>query len=261
MSLPHPAGHPAGNPDRRVAVIAHRGASGETPENTLAAFRRALEIGVDGVELDVHLSADGEPVVIHDPRLERTTTGTGLVKDATIAALRRLDAGRWFGEAFAGVRMPTLAEALDVLRAVRVVVEIKNGPIYYAGIAERVIAVIGAGGHERVTVSSFDHHVLRDVRRAAAHLDTAILYSARPIDPIRLARDAGATVLHPHWPFLTPDLVDAVRAAGLRVEAWTVDDPVHLAHVIAMEPDGIMTNFPARLRALLQRGTPQCGQP
>jgi glycerophosphoryl diester phosphodiesterase len=235
----------------RPAVIAHRGASGEAPENTPAAFRRALEIGVDGVELDTHLSADGEPVVIHDPYLERTTTGTGLVKDLAAAAIRRLDAGRWFGDSFAGQAVPTLAEALDLLRTVRVVVEIKNGPIYYPGIAERVTAVIRASGHDRVTVSSFDHYVLRDVRDITGEVETAVLYSARPIDPVRIAYDAGASVLHPQWVFLQQELVDDAHAAGMRVEVWTVDDAAHLAHVIAMRPDGIMTNFPARLRMVL----------
>jgi glycerophosphoryl diester phosphodiesterase len=104
----------------RPQIIAHRGASGEAPENTLAAFRRALAIGVDAVELDVHLSADGEPVIIHDPVLARTTDGSGLVSEHTTAALRRLDAGRWFAKPFAGERIPSLAEALDVLRPVGV---------------------------------------------------------------------------------------------------------------------------------------------
>jgi glycerophosphoryl diester phosphodiesterase len=235
-------------------VIAHRGASGEAPENTLAAFRRALDLGVDAVELDAHLSADGEPVVIHDPNLERTTTGTGLVRDLTAAAISRLDAGRWFGDQFAGERIPTLAEALDLLRPVRVIIEIKNNPISYPGVAERVSAVVRAGGHNRVTVSSFDHFVLRDMRRAAQSIETAVLYAARPIDAIRMARDADATVLHPQWVFLAPKLVDDANAAGMRVETWTVDDALHLAHIAAMRPHGIMTNFPSRLRAILDAG-------
>ncbi|MDQ7840625.1 MAG: glycerophosphodiester phosphodiesterase family protein [bacterium] len=236
-------------------IVAHRGASGEAPENTLAAFRRALEIGVDGVELDVHLTSDGEPVVIHDPMLDRTTDGLGLVRDQTLAAVRRLDAGRWFGERFAGERVPTLAEALDLLRPVRVIVEVKNGPIYYPGIAARVAAEVRAAGHPSVTASSFDHPVLVELKAEATRLgttlDTAVLYVGRPVNPVGLARDAGADALHPHWAYLTPELVGAAHAAGLRVETWTVDDPLYLAHVMGMAPDGVMSNHPGRLREFL----------
>ncbi|MDQ7857919.1 MAG: glycerophosphodiester phosphodiesterase family protein [Armatimonadota bacterium] len=243
--------------DRRLAVIAHRGASGDAPENTLAAFGRARELGADGVELDVHLSADGEPVVIHDHRLERTTDGRGLVGEQPLAVLRRLDAGRWFGEAFAGQRIPTLDEALATLAGLRVIVELKNGPIYYPRIAARVAAVVRASGHGRVTVSSFDHPALRDVRQAAPELNTAVLFAARPVDPVRLAWDAGAVLLHPQWAFATADLVAAAHAAGLRVEAWTVDEPDWLRRVMAAGVDGIMTNYPARLLALLRETTGQ----
>lgn len=236
---------------RRPDIVAHRGASAEAPENTLAAFRRALEIGVDGVELDAHLTADGVPVVMHDPLLERTTDGHGLVKDLDLAALRRLDAGRRFGERFAGERIPTLAEALDVLARVRVIIEIKNGPLYYPAIASRILGVVAEIGHPAVTISSFDHHVLREVGTAAPDVPTAVLYAARPIDPVRMARDAGARVLHPNWAYVTPDVVALAHAAGLRVEAWTVDELVHLRHILATGVDGVMTNRPERLRAVL----------
>lgn len=242
--------------NRRIPlIVAHRGASGEMPENTLVAFRRALEIGVDAVELDVHLTSDGEPVVIHDPMLDRTTDGRGLVRDQTLAAVRRLDAGRWFGERFAGERVPTLAEALDLLRPVRVIVEVKNGPVYYPKIAARVAAEVRAAGHPSVTASSFDHPVLVELKteasRVGAVLDTAVLFVGRPVDQVGLALDAGADALHPHWAYLTPEMVGAAHAAGLRVETWTVDDPLYLAHVIGMGPDGVMTNHPGRLREFL----------
>ena len=239
----------------RPQIIAHRGASGHAPENTVAAYRRALAVGVDGVELDAHLSSDREVVVIHDFVLGRTADGAGPVGEMPLAALRRLDAGRWFGEAFAGQRIPTLAEALGVLSAVRVIIEIKNGPVYYQGIADRVTAEVRNARHPAVTVSSFDHAVLLDVRALAPDLPTAVLYSARPVDPIRLARDAGAVILHPHWAYVTADGVARAHAAGLRVETWTVDDPRDLARIIETGADGIMSNYPDRLRtALAQHG-------
>lgn len=235
----------------RPQIVAHRGASSEAPENTAAAFRRALAIGVDAVELDVHLSADGEPVVIHDPMLGRTADGSSLVRDLPLAALRRFDAGRWFSEGFAGERIPTLAEALEILRPVRVIIEIKNGPIYYPEIASRVAAVARTAGHRSVTVSSFDHHVLLTLHALAPEIETAVLFSARPVDPPRLARDAQAQCLHPHWGFATPDLIESAHAAGLRVEVWTVDDPAEMAELTDRGVDGIMTNVPGRLRHVL----------
>ncbi len=235
----------------RPAVIGHRGVSDEAPENTLAGFRRALAMGVDAVETDVHLSADGELVVIHESTLDRTTDGHGLVKSHSLAALRRLDAGRWFDERFAGERIPTLEEALDVLRPVRVIIEIKNGPVYYEGIAERVARTVRAAAHQAVTVSSFDHPVLREIRRLAPEMETAALFMGRLIDPVRLAGEAGVSILHPNWMWITPDMLGAVHAAGLRVETWTVDEPAHQAHVVSLDVDGIITNHPARLRALL----------
>lgn len=236
-----------------TAIIAHRGATAEAPENTLAAFRRALEIGTDAVEIDVHLSADGEPVVIHESLLDRTTDGSGLVRGLSLVELRRLDAGRWFDERFAGERIPTLAEALDLLRPVRVVIEIKNGPIYYPEIAARVVDSIRTVGHPDVTISSFDHPVLLEVKARAPELDTAVLFFARPLHPVRLAQDVGAGVLQPHWSYVTPDLIASAHAAGLRVEAWVVDEPPHLAHVVGLGVDGIITNRPDRLRDLLAR--------
>jgi len=229
-------------------IIAHRGASAEAPENTLPAYRRALAIGVHGVELDVNLSADGEPMAIHDHVLDRTTDGHGPVSARTLVELRQLDAGRWFGEAFAGERLPTLAEALDVLSAVRVIVEIKAGLGRTPGIAARVAAVIRASTHRAVTVSSFDHPLLVEVTAALPGLDIAVLYTARPINPLRLAQDAGAGNLHPYWFWLTPDVVTSAHAAGLRVETWVVDEPADQARVIDMGVDAVMTNHPRRLR-------------
>ncbi len=238
---------------RAPRIIAHRGASAEAPENTAAAFRRALAVGVDGVELDVHLSSEGVPVVIHDHLLERTTDGRGPVGALPLAALRQLDAGRWFAGEFAGERIPTLAEALALLRPVRVIVELKRAPLPSAEMAARVAAVIGASGHPAVTVSSFDHPLLLEVRVHLPQVQTAVLYVARPVDPLRLARDAGATLLHPHWSLLTPDVVAAAHAAGVEVETWVVDEPEEMARMVAMRVDGVMTNHPERLRAVLAR--------
>src|ERR687886_2515618 len=151
----------------RVWVVGHRGAMGHCPENTLASFERALELGADWIELDVHLSRDGALVVIHDESLDRTTDGHGLVKDHTLAELKRLDAGAWFGAAFAGQGIPTLDEVLVWAgeRDTIVDIEIKNAPIYYAGIEEAVIRTLDRYGMtERAIVISFDHRSVARVK-------------------------------------------------------------------------------------------------
>jgi glycerophosphoryl diester phosphodiesterase len=132
-----------------------------------------------------------------------------------------------------------------------VIIEIKNGPVYYEGIAERVAHTVRAVGHRAATISSFDHPVLREVRSLAPDLETAALFMGRLIDPLRLARETGVNILHPYWMWITADLVGTAHTAGLRVEAWTVDEPAHQAHVVSLGVDGIITNQPVRLRSLL----------
>ena len=230
-----------------------------TPVRTTAVSipeTRPIAMSVSRRSPTIRLSADGEPVVIHDDLLDRTTDGRGLVKDQSLAALRRLDAGRWFHERFAGECIPTLAEALALLRPVRVIIEIKNCPISHPGIASRVAGIIREAGHTNVTVSSFDHPVLLEVRAAAPEIPTAVLFFARPVDPVRLAADAAAAILHPQWFFLTPGMVAAAHAAGLRIETWIVDEVAHMAHVAAMGVDGIISNHPARLMAFLAGAPP-----
>src|SRR3981081_1641417 len=128
----------------RVWVIGHRGAMGHCPENTFASFERGLELGADWIELDVHLSRDGALMVIHDETVDRTTNGSGLVQEHTLAELKELDAGAWFSPAYGGQRIPTLDEVLVWARARGTIldIEIKNAPVYYAGIEEKVVATL-----------------------------------------------------------------------------------------------------------------------
>jgi glycerophosphoryl diester phosphodiesterase len=188
---------------------------------------------------------------LHDPQLDRTTDGRGLVGDYRLEDLRRLDAGLRFAPRFAGERVPTLEEALDLLRAVRVIIEIKNAPVAYPGIAGRVAAAARSVGHPAITISSFDHLVLLEVRRVAPALETAVLFSARPVNALALAQEAHAAVLHPQWMYLSREMIDAAHGAGVRVETWTVDDPVQINAVLDLGPDGVMSNYPDRLRSAL----------
>lgn len=245
---PRRAWRAAGEPP---LVVGHRGAAGCAPENTLASFARGVELGADAVECDVQLSADGVPVVIHDPTLERTTNGRGLVAGRTLADLRALDAGAWFGPSFAGERIPTLAEVLDWARGrTRLVVELKQGPAYDAHLADGVVAAVRSVGRDpQVLLVSFDHLTVRRVSELADDLPTGILYAARPVDPVSLAWAARAEVLLPHWSFVTPEQVTAAHEAGLGLAVWTVDDEATAARLFALGVDALAGDYPERLVA------------
>ena len=223
-------------------VGGHRGNPAEHPENTLASFRSAIELGVDLIECDVHLSADGELVVIHDHTLDRTTDGAGLVVQRSLADLRRLDAGR-------GERLPVLAEVCELARdRVGLCIEIKQIPIPYPGLEEKLVACLGALGMlDQTAVLSFHHGSVRRVKELEPRLSTGVLEGARPIDPVALMRGAGADIYSPHYGAMDPELVEAVHAAGGTVGVWTVDDEAAVAWCRACRPDSVFTNRPREI--------------
>jgi len=239
MLLLDPDAHP---------IVAHRGASGTHPENTLLAFRAGLRHGAQALELDIRLTADGVPVVIHDPSLDRTTNGTGLVADVTLAALRELDAGR-------GEGVPTLAEVLEQLPEVPCVVEIKE--VRAAEPARDVLARYEAAG--RVLVGSFQPGALRPFgaapwHRAASRRETALWWALSRIGSRPPGRGYEAFTLPEHHGSL--HVVDErfVRQAARGrkpVHVWTVDDPTHAARLLALGVSGIITNFPERMAGVV----------
>ncbi len=226
-------------------VIAHRGASGTCPENTLVAFARAAALGAHMIELDVQLTRDGEVVVMHDWTLERTTDGAGAVSDRTLAEIRRLDAGAWFGPAFRGTRVPTLAE---VLAAVGLPVNVELKPVGDDGLEARALAVVeSAGALARVVFSSFDAGALERLRACAAGATLAVLWDAGPVaDAMGRARRVGARALHLRKDRTTPDALAAAAAAGLPVRAWTVNERGEMDRLVAAGVEGIFTDFPER---------------
>jgi len=241
----------------RTLNIAHRGAAGEAPENTLAAFELALAQGADGIEFDVRFSADGEPVVIHDARLNRTTSGTGFVHEHTARALKSLDAGSWFNERypaqargrFARQRIPLLAEVLAWVRrrGCRAVVEIKTGSGAYPGIEAKILRTIrSTATASLVTIISFDHAALRRWRELDANLSLGASFK-RPIFALRRAKSLGARMVVPHWAFASRQFIGRAHQAGLEVVVWTVNQPEALRRKIADGVDGIITDYPARL--------------
>ncbi len=236
-------------------VIAHRGASGTAPENTLAAFRRAVEQGAGFIETDLHLSRDGKIVTIHDDTLERTTNGRGEVKAHTLEELRALDAGAWFAPEFAGERIPTLDEllALAARADLSLYLEIKGGSAY--GI-ERALggALRGRPEAMRVVVLSFEPHVLELVHQLDRLLMTGLLFDDNAADVVERATRVGARQLAPRGDRVSRDLVERAHIAGLQVVTWTINKPEQMRALAAAGVDGIMSDFPDRLAAVLKEG-------
>lgn len=230
-------------------VIGHRGAAGTHPENTMVSFRRAFELGVDGIEFDVHRTADGHLVVIHDPAVDRTTDGSGLIMMMTLEQIRALDAGSWKDPRFAGEQVPTLQELIRATPpGVRLYLELKAGSVHYPGIEQELVDVLKAeGALARTQVSSFDHRALVKLKEICPELPLGMLTSSNLVDPVRMAREIGCEAIHPAWPWVTPEYVEAAHAAGLQVNCWTVNEPLAIAMMRNAGVDGIITDYPERL--------------
>ena len=231
----------------RPAVIAHRGASGTCPENTMAAFRRALEVGAHMIELDVQLTRDDAVVVLHDDTLERTTTGLGPIGALTLARVRELDAGRWFGPAFRDERVPTLDEVLAAI-PLPVNVELKPVGPGAALLAARALAVVeAAGALDRVVFSSFDGAAIEALRAASRDAVVGVLWSSNPVPMgIAFARRVGARALHLRKDAATAAAIDAAADAGLETRVWTVNAQDEFARLGAAGAAGIFTDYPER---------------
>ena len=237
----------------RVQVLAHRGASAYAPENTLSAFRKATEQRSDWLELDVQQTRDGRLVVFHDLRVERTTNGSGALRDLTLEEVRKLDAGSWFGEDFAGEIVPTFEEVVAFAReaGVRIFPEVKDAR-FYPGIEERLVATLRAYEYEDSTiVQSFDPASLEKVRQLSPRLRLAALYTTA--NPLKEDPPARAEVVGPPWELIASDetLVRDAHAAGRHVVVWTVDGAGLVRRMIDARVDGIITSRPDFVRSLL----------
>lgn len=241
-------------PPPRPLVIAHRGASADAPENTIAAFELALHRGADGIQLDVHLSRDDQLVVIHDFTLERTTDGAGPVRGLTVRELKRLDAGGWRGRPFVGQRVQTLQEVLERFRdRTRFWIELKGGPELYAGIEEQVVSMIEIYDVvERCLVQSFDRGSLAHIHGMNRDVKLGVLAGREPIEPL-LAVPGAAQAVCPAYDLLDREAVAGIRAAGLECYVWTVNEPAQVDRLIGWGVSGIITDQPGLLRSRLHR--------
>ena len=230
------------------------------PENTLAAFRRAAEVGAGFIETDLQLSRDLRLVALHDETLDRTTDGHGPVSVKTLEELRRLDAGAWFPgspvegatKGFAGERIPTIEDVLAFARErdIGLYLEIKAPGA--SGAEHAVVGALRAADEiGRTVVLSFDGGVLARVRRIEPLLVTGFLYSKRLPDAVAQAINVGARQLLPRADRITPELVAEAHRHDLKVAAWTVNAPEEMKALIAAGVDGIITDYPNKLVALL----------
>jgi len=237
--------------------IAHRGFSSTYPENTLLAFRKALELGVRWLEFDLHVTRDDELVVMHDHTVDRTTDGTGAVSALTLGEVKRLDAGSWRGPQFAGERVPTFCETLDALGSeARMVVELKfEGNLAVSRVVEllRERSAIG-----QAVVSSFDLAKLPETRSLAPELPTTALVRLGDRAPAALVSEVvetGADTLGIWCRDVTRELVESAREAGLSVRAWGLgqDQGTEMVRLIQAGVDGMTTDCPDVLQAILKR--------
>jgi glycerophosphoryl diester phosphodiesterase len=234
-------------------IIAHRGASGHAPENTFAAFERAVELGAGFIETDLQLTRDAQFVAIHDAYLDRTTNGHGPVGDRTLAELRELDAGKWFDRQFMDQRIPTLEEILQFARERDIVfyLEIKQGVAW--GMHQTLVGVLGKAQNAAHTlVISFDPATLDSVRRFEPAMMTGLLVDKSKGDSIQAALEVGARQICPHVDLVTLEMVERAHRADLHVVTWTVNDADKMRAAMDAGVDGIMTDLPDRLRAVVE---------
>jgi glycerophosphoryl diester phosphodiesterase len=263
LALPALATSIAGGPATLVA--AHRGAAALWPENSLLAFRSALALGVDALEFDLHLTADGEVVVLHDPTLDRTSTGNGSVRELKLANLADVRLKTREG-AVSGERVPTFTQVLDLVAptSAEILPEIKvdANRQRYDGIEEKVLALIRARGlMARTTIQAFQVETIRRVRELEPRARTMLLVArgdverdrARPAEAVRRARELGATDLGMNHRLLDADVMSAARPAGIRVSAWTVNEEADIRRMIDLGVDIVMSDRPDLAKRLTGR--------
>ena len=243
--------------DRAFVNQGHRGAPEAAPENTLPAFSEAMQLGAHGIELDVLLSKDGEIVVIHDNTLDKTTSGSGLVKDHTLTELKQLDAGSWFDEDFIGTRIPTLQEVIDHLpRTALINIELKGESLATDGLEQAVISTIAENNlFDRVMVSSFNPVSLLRLKLADKRIPVGLIYA--PDLPVFLSDGWLIPILRPEALHPRCDMVDEAymnwaRNKGYRVNVWTVNEAAEMKRLLDLGVDGIITDRPDLLLQILE---------
>lgn len=243
-------------------VIAHRGASAYAPENTIAAFRKALELGADALELDLRQTSDSVLVVLHDPDVERTTNGKGNVKYFSFEELQKLDAGSWFDKKFSNERIPSLREVIDLLDdSTLIIIELKEGNETYPGIEEQVVQIVKQNNIESQTIlKSFDPNVLNRLRILEPDIPLLYVYALR-IPWLGMIIDRGVTFdsvydldveyLQPHRFFLSQSFVNDAQSKGFKIISWGVNSTEAINESLDFGVDGIETDYTDKLLEII----------
>jgi len=225
-------------------IIGHRGAMGERPENTAASFLKAISDGADGIEFDVHLTADGIPVVIHDEKVDRTTDGKGFVGGMTLAEIKKLDAGY---EDYPDEKILTLEEvlALTIDKCKIINIELKQGPVFYQGLEEKVFDIISNFEiMEKVIISSFNHYTINYIKKRCVEVKCGLLYMAGLYKPWSYAQSVGAEAIHPFAASVNQEIVEGCHKNDISVNVFGVNTEEAVSKMLAYGVDGIITDFP-----------------
>ena len=228
-------------------VFAHRGWSGKYPENTMLAFQKAVELGVDGIELDVHMTKDGELVIIHDEKVDRTCNGTGKVKDMTLAELKELDASAGFPGVYGVNRIPTLREYMELVKDEPLVtnLELKTNIYDYEGLCEKVYDMIKEYNYQdRVIISSFNHYTVMRMKALAPELKYGFLSESWVLDTGEYCNRHGIPCYHPLRGNVIPELVKDMKDHGLEINTFTVNEEEEVRRFWELGVDGIIGNYP-----------------
>ena len=235
---------------------AHRGACGVYPENTLLAFEKAIEMGCDGIETDVQMTADGVLVLIHDESLKRTTGVDALVKDYTFEKLRTLNAASFHAMKDSFLPVPSAEELIVLAKKNSIILnlEIKTGIVFYEGIEKKLIELIYKHRMEKsVIISSFNHYAIVECKKIAPEIKTAALYSYGIYHPESYCKALGADAIHPHFVAADKQMVEDAHREGLIVQPYTVNREEDMKRLIDIGIDGIITNYPDLLRDVLAK--------
>ncbi len=240
-----------------VKNFAHRGFSGNYPENTMLAFRMACETpGCDGIENDVHLTKDGEVVIIHDETLDRTSTdGKGFVRDYTYEELKKFDVSFRFAGQCEPQHIPTLREYFELVKQYDIItnIELKTGIFEYPGIEKKVWDLIQEFGlKDKIIISSFNHFSIRRMKELCPDLKCGLLTETWLLDAGRYTKNCGAECLHPIFYNMTEEVVAEVKSHGIEINTWTVNEEEDIRTMIRRGVDSIIGNFPDRVTRIRQ---------
>ena len=242
----------------RPVVIAHRGDKAHTPENTLSAFKMAARNGADAIEFDVKLTADGQPIIMHDPTVDRTTNGKGKISQLTLAQVHALDAGTWFSEEFRGEHIPTLEEVFETVgKDLYINIELTNYFTPFDGLVPKVVELVKKHNlQDRILFSSFLAQNLHITRALLPDVPRGLLTMRGNLGSVgrRFTWRGDYFALHPYFTDTTPGLIQRVQAAGKRVHVWTVNGEDDQKRMIGLGVDAIITDDPRLTLRLLGRG-------